>query len=66
MRAEIKFKVGEVVSERIYPAHKLVVSYFSDGIYYCKAQEHLHRKDLVYFERDLMAVAVSDKRQIGL
>ncbi len=51
---EIKYKIGEIVSERIYPTRKLVVSYIKDNIYYCKAQEHKHRKELVYFERELM------------
>jgi hypothetical protein len=52
---ETKYKVGEIVFERIRPAQKLIVSYYKNKIYYCKAQEHQHRKELVYFERDLMS-----------
>ena len=52
---ETKFKPGEIVFERIHPSQKLVVSHYFDRIYYCKAEEHKHRKELVYFERDLMA-----------
>jgi hypothetical protein len=54
METIIKFKAGEIVMERIHPAQKLVVSYYLDKIYYCKAQEHRHCKDLVYFERELL------------
>lgn len=50
-----KYKVGDIVLERIRPAQKLIVSYYKNKIYYCKAQEHQHRKELVYFERDIMS-----------
>ena len=52
---ETKYKKGEVVSERIRPALKLVIRRFHDGIYYCEVQENRTRKELVYFERELMA-----------
>ena len=52
---ENKYKVGKVVLERIRPGQKLVVSHYFDKLYYCKAQENSTRKELVYFERDLMA-----------
>jgi hypothetical protein len=52
---ENKFKIGEIVFERTFPAKKLIVSRYSDKLYYCKAQENLKRKELVYFERELMA-----------
>ena len=52
---ENKFKIGEMVFERTFPAKKLIVSRFADKLYYCKAQENLKRKELVYFERELMA-----------
>lgn len=66
MEKGAKFKAGEIVIERTQPARKLVVSRYLDRIYYCKAQENRHQKALVYFERDLMAVVVSGKRQFGL
>ena len=52
---ETKYKNGEVVSERIRPALKLVIRRFMNGIYYCEVQENRSRKELVYFERELMA-----------
>lgn len=58
---ENKYKEGDVVMERIHPSQKLVVSYYQDKIYYCKAQEHRHRKELVYFERDLMPAKTAGK-----
>jgi hypothetical protein len=66
MNIEPRFKKGDTVAERIYPARKLVISYYSDRMYYCKPQENQHLRTLVYFERDLMAVGVVRKRQIGL
>ena len=52
---ETKYKAGQIVFERIRPSQKLVVSHYFDKIYYCKVEEHRHRKELVYFERDLMS-----------
>jgi hypothetical protein len=66
MKTEPMFKAGDTVAERIYPARKLVISYYSDRMYYCKAKENRHLRTLVYFERDLMAVVAGVKRQVGL
>jgi hypothetical protein len=66
METGAKFKQGEIVVERTQPARKLVVSRYMDRIYYCKARENSQLKTLVYFERDLMAVAVSGTRQTSL
>ena len=52
---ENKYKAGEVVFERIFPDKKLIVSRYSDKLYYCRTFENLKRKELVYFERELMA-----------
>ena len=52
---ENKYKEGEVVYERIFPAKKLIVSRYIDKLYYCKAPENLNLKESVYFERELMA-----------
>lgn len=54
MIIEIKFKEGEEVCERIRPAQKLIISRYFKGIYYCKMAEDLRRKELIYFERELM------------
>ena len=50
-----KFKEGEIVYARIFPGKKLIVSRYVDKLYYCKVPENLKLKELVYFERDLMA-----------
>jgi hypothetical protein len=59
---ENKYKMGEVVFERTHPSQKLVVSRFADRVYYCLAQENPAQKELVYFERELMADPTSIKR----
>jgi hypothetical protein len=51
---ENKFKEGEVVVAKVAPALKLVIRRYVDHIYYCKVQEDPTRKELVYFERELM------------
>jgi hypothetical protein len=53
---ESKYKAGDVVCERIYPAKKLIVSRYADKLYYCRVPENLKLKELVYFEWELMAV----------
>jgi hypothetical protein len=63
MEIQARFKAGDTVTERLYPLRKLVISNYKDGIYYCRAQENRHLKALVYFERDLMALAGPGKVQ---
>ena len=50
---ENKYKKGEIVFERVRPTQKLIVSRYSEGIYYCKDHEFQMRKELVYTEREL-------------
>ncbi|WOK04198.1 hypothetical protein RT717_14050 [Imperialibacter roseus] len=52
---EGKFKVGEMVAERIRPTQKLVVKRQAYNVYYCKMTEDLSRKELVFHERELQA-----------
>jgi hypothetical protein len=52
---EKKYKDGDIVEERIRPGQKLIVSHFSRHVYYCKVQENKNRKELVYFEGDLIS-----------
>jgi hypothetical protein len=52
---ENKYKNGEVVFERIRPTQKLVIRGYFNGIYYCKCLEARTRKELVYFERELLS-----------
>jgi hypothetical protein len=51
---ENNFKEGEIVYAKIAPKLKLVVRRYVKRIYYCKVQNDPNRKDLVYFERELM------------
>ena len=51
---ENKFKEGEVVCALVNPSLKLVIRRYVDRIYYCKIQKDTARKELVYFERELM------------
>lgn len=52
---DIKFKEGEEVYDRIRPSQKLIISRYFKGIYYCKVEENLRRKELIYLERELMS-----------
>jgi uncharacterized protein YodC (DUF2158 family) len=56
---EVKFKVGEMVAERIRPAQKLIVKRQAYNVYYCKMIEDLSRKELVFHERELQAYEAS-------
>ena len=51
---ENKFKEGEVVCALVNPKLKLVIRRYVDRIYYCKIQKDITRKELVYFERELI------------
>ena len=53
---ENKYKEGDVVFSKMDPTLKLVIRRYVKRIYYCKIQEDPGRKELVYFERELMAV----------
>lgn len=55
---ENKYKEGEVVHARVNPDLKLVIRRYVDRIYYCKVQEDLTRKELVYFEREIESEAI--------
>ena len=54
---ENKYKEGEVVYARAYPTIKLIIRRYVDRIYYCNIAETPQKKDLVYFERELMTNA---------
>ncbi len=47
------FKKGEVVCERIHPSKKIIITRYKGGLYYGKAPERVHQKELVFFEREL-------------
>jgi len=54
---ENKFKEGEVVCAQVNPGLKLIIRRYVDRIYYCKIQDEPGRKELVYFEREIMPFA---------
>jgi hypothetical protein len=63
MKNENKYKEGEVVQAKVNPSQNLVVRRYVDRIYYCKIQKDPTHKELVYFERELMPLALQN---IGL
>jgi len=58
-----KFKEGEVVRAKLNPALKLIERRYVDRIYYCKIHEDHTRKEVLYFERELIP---HDINNIGL
>jgi len=58
---ESKYKKGDVVYERTHPTQKLVVGRYADRVYYCLAQENPTRRELVYFERELLPQLTDSK-----
>ena len=50
-----KYKVGDVVYAKENPNLLLVVRRYTNKIYYCMIQDETVQKQLVYFERDLLA-----------
>ncbi len=55
MAVENKYKAGDVVCAKVNPTLKLVIRRYVDRIYFCKIQEDPNRKELVYFEWELLA-----------
>lgn len=45
---------GDTVRAKSDPELQLTVRRYIDQVYYCKVQTDLKRKDLVYFERELI------------
>lgn len=62
---ENKFKVGDVVYERVRSTQKLIVRSSVGNVYYCIAEEAPHRKALVYFERDLLSLSGNTPMKAG-
>lgn len=48
------YKEGDVVCAKENPTKKLVIRRYVDRIYYCKVQDDITAKELVYFERELV------------
>lgn len=51
---ENKYKEGEIVYAKVDPGLKLVIRRYVDRIYYCKIQDDPNRKELVYFDREIL------------
>jgi hypothetical protein len=49
-----KYKEGSTVCAIVNPTQQLLIRRYVDRIYYCKIQNDLAHKELVYFERELM------------
>jgi hypothetical protein len=49
-----KYNAGDVVFAKVNPDLKLVIRRYIDQVYFCKVQNDLERKELVYFERELL------------
>ncbi|HCE57775.1 MAG TPA: hypothetical protein DER09_08150 [Prolixibacteraceae bacterium] len=51
---ENKYKEGSTICAIVNPTQKLLIRRYVAKIYYCKIQEDLTHKELVFFERELM------------
>ncbi len=49
-----KYNPGDVVYAKINPTLKLTIRRYIDQVYYCKVKENTKKKELVYFERELV------------
>gem|GEM_PF-954986 len=49
-----KYNPGDVVFAKADPTLKLVIRRYIDQVYFCKVQEDPEKKELVYFERELV------------
>lgn len=49
-----KYNPGDIVYAKVNPTLKLVIRRYVDQVYYCKVFEDLERKELVYFDRELI------------
>lgn len=50
-----KYKEGTIVFSRLNPEVELIIRRYVDMIYYCKQKALPDEKDLVFFEREIMA-----------
>lgn len=49
-----KYNAGDIVYAKVDPSLKLIIRRYVDQVYYCKVFEDAERKELVYFERELV------------
>ncbi len=48
------YKSGDIVAAKSNPELKLVIRRYIDQIYYCKVKDDRERKELAYYERELV------------
>lgn len=48
------YKAGDIVFAKAAPDIKLKVRRYVDRIYYCQIYDHPEKKEVVYFERELI------------
>ena len=60
---ENKYKEGQVVYAKENPTLKLVIRRYVYRIYYCKVQDAPDQKELVYFERELIADPIEANKE---
>ncbi len=53
-RQKSKFKLGDTVYSKVNPEVKLIVRLYYRRIYYCKFAEDPEKKEVVFFERELL------------
>ncbi|GAA4273161.1 hypothetical protein U6A24_07780 [Aquimarina gracilis] len=53
-KQESKFKPGDTVYAKVNPEVKLIVRLYYRRIYYCKFAEDPEKKEVVFFERELL------------
>jgi hypothetical protein len=59
-----KYNPGDMVYAKVDPTLKLIIRRYVDQIYFCKIQEDPNRKELVYFERELVEnLALEEKNK---
>ncbi|MCR9288553.1 MAG: hypothetical protein NXI23_14350 [Bacteroidetes bacterium] len=56
---ENKYKEGDEVYAKVNPSLKLIIRRYVPKIYYCTVKEDPTRKELVYFEREIMSDQVA-------
>ena len=49
-----KFKIGATIYAKVNAQQKLIISDYKDRIYYCSIDGEPNKKQLVYFERELI------------
>lgn len=52
--ADNNYKIGDIVYAKVNTEQKLIVADYKDRIYYCKIDKQPDKKQLVYFERELL------------